>query len=188
MRAAACLGSRFRGDDAVGPLVADRLRAAGAVLLDCDDEPTRLLDAWAGLDLVVIVDAVRTGAEVGTVHRVDAGEGPLARELGLASTHAFSIADTLELGRAIGRAPRRVVVVGVEGAAFGLGDPLTPEVETVLAGVAETLALAHALDRLPPRVIVYGVEGSQFGATTEVSPAVAAAVDSVVADVLLELR
>ena len=48
VRAAACLGSRYRGDDAVGPLVADRLRAAGATVLDCDDEPTRLLDAWAG--------------------------------------------------------------------------------------------------------------------------------------------
>ena len=58
MKAAACLGSRYRGDDAVGPLVADRLRAAGATVLECDDEPTRLLDAWAGLDLVVIVDAV----------------------------------------------------------------------------------------------------------------------------------
>ena len=51
VRAAACLGSRYRGDDAVGPLVADRLRSAGAEVLDCDDEPTRLLDAWAGLDL-----------------------------------------------------------------------------------------------------------------------------------------
>ena len=43
MRAAACLGSRYRGDDAVGPLVADRLRAAGATVLDCDDEPR---DCW----------------------------------------------------------------------------------------------------------------------------------------------
>ena len=139
MRAAACLGSRYRGDDAVGPLVADRLRASGALVLNCDDEPTRLLDAWAGLDLVVIVDAVCSGAEVGTVHRVEAGDGPLPRDLGLASTHAFSIADTLELGRAIGLAPRRVVVVGIEGAAFGMGDPLTPEVEAALGGVADSV-------------------------------------------------
>jgi hydrogenase maturation protease len=73
------------------------------------------------------------------VHRVEAGEGPLPRELGLASTHAFSIADTLELGRALGRAPRRVVVVGVEGAAFELGDPLTPAVEAALPAVAEAV-------------------------------------------------
>ncbi len=98
MRAAACLGSRYRGDDAVGPLVADRLRSVGATLLDCDDEPTRLLDAWAGLDLVVIVDAVSSGAAAGTVHRVEAGAGPLPRDLGLASTHAFSVPDALESG------------------------------------------------------------------------------------------
>jgi hydrogenase maturation protease len=136
VKAAACLGSRYRGDDAVGPLIADRLRAAGATVLECDDEPTRLLDAWAGLDLVVIVDAVSSGAKAGTVHRVDPGEGPLPRDLGLASTHAFSVPDALELGRALGRAPRRVVVIGVEGTAFGMGDPITPEVEASLDGAA----------------------------------------------------
>jgi hydrogenase maturation protease len=139
VNAAACLGSRYRGDDAVGPLVADRLRAAGAAVLECDDEPTRLLDAWAGLDLVVIVDAVSSGVAAGTVHRVEAGEGPLPRDLGLASTHAFSIPDALELGRALGRAPRRVVVIGVEGAAFGLGDPVTPAVAAALDDVAEAV-------------------------------------------------
>ena len=139
MRAAACLGSRFRGDDAVGPLIADRLRAAGATVLDCDDEPTRLLDAWAGLELVVIVDAVSSGAVAGTVHRVDPGDGPLPGDLGLASTHAFSISDALELGRAVGQAPRRVIVIGVEGAAFGMGDPITAEVEAALDGVAESV-------------------------------------------------
>ncbi len=139
MNAAACLGSRYRGDDAVGPLVADRLRAAGAAVLECDDEPTRLLDAWAGLDLVVIVDAVSSGVAAGTVHRVEAGEGPLPRDLRLASTHAFSVPDALELGRALGRAPRRVVVIGVEGKAFGMGDPVTPAVVAALDGVVEAV-------------------------------------------------
>ena len=139
MKAAVCLGSRYRGDDAVGPLVADLLRAAGATVLECDDEPTRLLDAWVGLDLAVIVDAVSSGAVAGTVHRVDAGTGPLPRDLGLASTHAFSVPDALELGRTLGRAPRRVVVIGVEGAAFAMGDPLTAAVEAALDGVAATV-------------------------------------------------
>ncbi len=133
--AAVCLGSRFRGDDAVGPLVAERLRAAGAEVLDCADEPTRLLGDWDGLDALVVVDAVVTGAPAGTLHRVEAGDGPLPRDLGLASTHAVGVADALELGRTLGRAPRRVVVLGVEGAAFGMGDELTPEVAVALDGV-----------------------------------------------------
>ena len=134
MRAAACLGSRYRGDDAVGPLVADRLRAADAPVLECVEEPTRLLDAWAGLELVVIVDAVSSGAAAGTVHRIDLGDEPLPRDLRLASTHAFSVPDALELGRELGRAPQRVIVVGVEGASFRMGDPLTPEVDAALDG------------------------------------------------------
>jgi hydrogenase maturation protease len=127
-----CLGSRYRSDDAVGPLAAARLRAAGATVLDCGDEPTRLLDVWAGLDTVVVVDAVRSGAPPGTLHRVDAGDRPLPRDIGLASTHAMGIADALELGRSLGRAPARVVVLGLEGASFAPGEELTPAVEAAL--------------------------------------------------------
>jgi hydrogenase maturation protease len=52
------------------------------------------------------------------------------------------VADALELGRAVGRAPRRVVVLGVEGAVFGMGDELTPEVASAVDGVV-TAALAE---------------------------------------------
>jgi hydrogenase maturation protease len=141
--AAVCLGSRFRGDDAVGPEVADRLREAGADVLDCADEPTRLLDRWEDLDTVVVVDAVATGSPPGTLHRVDAGDGPLPRELRLASTHALGVADAIDLGRALGRAPRRVVVLGVEGARFGMGDEMSPEVAAALDGL-----VAAALEEL----------------------------------------
>ena len=67
------IGNPFRGDDAVGPVVAERLRAAGAVVLDCADEPTRLLDQWEGFRTVVVVDALRS-ASPGTLHRIDAGD------------------------------------------------------------------------------------------------------------------
>jgi hydrogenase maturation protease len=118
-----------------------RLRDAGVAVLDCADEPTRLLDLWGGVDTVVVVDAVRSGAAPGTQHRVDAGDGPLPRELGLASTHALGMADALELSRALGRAPGRVVVFGLEGAAFGVGDEMTPAVADALDGlVAAVLA------------------------------------------------
>ena len=130
--AAVCLGSPFRGDDAVGPLAAERLRDAGATVLDCADEPTRLLDDWGGLDTLVVVDALRTGAPPGTLHRVEGGGARFPEDLPLASTHAVGIADALELGRALGRAPRRVVVLGIEGAAFARGDEMTPAVERAL--------------------------------------------------------
>ena len=96
--AAVCLGSPFRGDDAVGPRVAERLREARATILDCADEPTRLLELWDGLDTLVVVDAVSTGVAAGTLVKVDAGSAPLPREIRLASTHALSVGEALELG------------------------------------------------------------------------------------------
>ena len=112
----------------MGPVVAERLRAVGAAVLDCADEPTRLLDLWDGLDTVVVVDALRGDAPPGTLHRIDAEDGPLPRDVRLASTHAMGIADALELGRTLGRAPRRVVVLGIEAASFGMGEAMTPAV------------------------------------------------------------
>ena len=133
--AAVCLGSPYRGDDAIGPLAEDRLRAAGARVLECRDEPTRLLDRWPGIETLVVVDAVITGAPVGTLHRIEAVDEPLPADTRLASTHAVGIADAIELGRSLGNAPSRVVVLAVEGERFGMGDDLTP-------------AVADALDRL----------------------------------------
>lgn len=133
--AAVCLGSPFRGDDAVGPVVAERLRGLGVPVLDCADEPTRLLDAWAALDTVVVVDALRSGTTAGALHRIDAGDGPLPRDLRLASTHAMGIADALDLARALDRAPARVVVLGLEGAAFGMGEDMTPAVAAAIDGL-----------------------------------------------------
>jgi hydrogenase maturation protease len=122
--------------------VASRLRDAGATVLDCADEPTRLLELWDGVGTLVVVDAVSAGAPVGTVVRADVGAGSLPPEIALASTHALGVGQALELGRALGRAPERVVLLGIEGTAYGMGDPMTPAVEAALDEVV-TGALAE---------------------------------------------
>ncbi len=72
---------------------------------------------------------------------MDVGDGTLPRDLGLASTHAVGVADALELGRAVGRTPHRVVLVGVEGVAFGMGEDMSPAVASALdEAVATVLA------------------------------------------------
>ena len=56
------VGNEFRRDDGAGPAVVTRLRDLapdGVRLVITDGEPTRLIDAWAGSALAVVVDAVR---------------------------------------------------------------------------------------------------------------------------------
>ena len=82
------VGNEFRRDDGAGPAVVARLRdlaPPGVRLVVTDGEPARLVEAWTGAALAVVVDAVRAEpARPGTVHRfaVDApGSGPGITEL-----------------------------------------------------------------------------------------------------------
>jgi hydrogenase maturation protease len=108
-------------------------------VLEREGEPTSLIDSWEGSDAVWLVDAVSSGADPGTVHRLDASEGELPAALFRASTHHFGLAEAVELARAVGRLPRKTIVYGIEGGSFDTGQTLSPEVETAAARVADAI-------------------------------------------------
>jgi hydrogenase maturation protease len=111
--------------------------AAGArvAFRETPGEGAALLDAWDGAALVVLIDAVRSGARAGTVHRVDARAEPMPAGFFRYSTHAFGVAEAVELSRALGRLPRRLIVFGIEGRDFTPGVGLSPAVERAVARV-----------------------------------------------------
>ena len=66
------VGNDWRGDDAVGLVAARCLRASvsGVRVLELDGDPGTLLDAWASAGEAIVIDAVRSGAAPGTIHRL----------------------------------------------------------------------------------------------------------------------
>jgi hydrogenase maturation protease len=96
--------------------------------VECEQEPTRLIDVWQDAETALVVDAVRSGAAPGTLHRFDTSERPLPERLFRSSTHSFGVGEAVELARALGRLPRTVIVYGIEGAAFEAGEGLSSEV------------------------------------------------------------
>jgi len=136
------VGNALRGDDAAGLAVAERIRTHAGENVDvriCEEEPTRLIDAFGDADVAFVVDAVATGAPAGTMHRFDASSAPIPSTELRSSTHALGIGETLELARALGRLPRTTVVFGVEGSKFTAGEHLTPAVAKGVARTAATL-------------------------------------------------
>ncbi len=140
------LGNPDRGDDAVGVQVA---RLVAAERLDVRaielDDPSEALDAWAPEDTVVVADAVSSGGNPGDIHVLDA----VAQRLptggwAAGGTHALGLAAVVELGRALGRLPRRLVVVGVEAGRFDHGAPLSDAVAAAVPAAAS--AVLAALD------------------------------------------
>ncbi len=147
------LGSPDRGDDAVGIVVGRAVAARHLPDVDvvAHEDPTDLVELWSGRDLVVVVDAVRSGAEPGTLVVVETGTGDQRLpestwgRTGRGGTHAFGLASAVELARALGRLPSRVVLVGVEAASFDHGAPLSPAVAAAVPhAVGRVLAMVGA--------------------------------------------
>ncbi len=144
------LGNELRGDDAAGLEVARRLNPEGFGVRVHAGEAVDLLEMWSGTDAVVLVDAVRSGASPGTVHRIDAGAEPIPARLRRTSSHAISVAEAIELARALGRLPRRLVVYGIEGREFSAGATLSPPVQSAIAEAAIAVrSEASSLARWP---------------------------------------
>lgn len=143
------IGNEYRRDDGVGLVVADLLRSrvpAGVEVVGCELEPSRLIDAWEGAELALVVDAVHSGAEPGTLHRFDAGAAPVPAAVFRSSTHAFGVGEAVELSRVLGTLPARVVLFGVEGEEFAAGEGLTAPVEAAVEPAAR--AMLEELEQL----------------------------------------
>jgi hydrogenase maturation protease len=118
------VGNAWAGDDAAGLLVARmvRERAPGSVaVIEHEGEPTALLDVWDRAKLAIAVDATSGGGGPGAVRVMEATHEPLPAHLTGTSTHAYGLADAIELARALGRLPERLIVVGIEGERFEAG-------------------------------------------------------------------
>ncbi len=126
------VGNPYRSDDGVGIEVLQRLRTSGgdaARWETCTGEPTELLHLWDGAPLALVVDAVRSKARPGTIHRLVVGTDPVPPGSGMVSSHGVSLPDLIGLGRALGQIPHRLVLYGIEAVSFENGRALSPEVE-----------------------------------------------------------
>jgi hydrogenase maturation protease len=140
------LGNSWAGDDAAGVLVARALRDSlpeGVALIEHEGEPTALIDIWTDKQLAIVVDAMAGAGPTGTVRCFDATTAPMPPSFAGRSTHAFTLAQAIELGRSLGRLPGRLLVVGIEGASFeagaALGQPVAEAIEPTARKVLELL-------------------------------------------------
>ena len=136
------VGNDFRRDDGAGPAVLARLRdlaPPGVRLVVTDGEPTRLIEAWAGAALAVVVDAVRAEPpRPGTVHRFETA-GPQTGAGRAASSHGLGLDDAISLAMALDRMPGRLIVHAIEAADLTQGPGLSPPVAAAVGAVADAV-------------------------------------------------
>jgi len=141
------IGNAFRGDDGVGLIVAQRLRALalpGVTVLEQSGEGTALVEAWKAAERVIVVDAVSSGSKPGTVHRLEVTDQPLPAYFSGGSTHTFGLAEAVELARQLDRLPASLIICGVEGQSFTPGADISTEVEAAAEKLIDQIVLELA--------------------------------------------
>jgi len=130
-----CLGNKYRKDDGVGLRVAQALGAlplgTGVFVEACQGVELSLLSRFQGAGRIVVVDAVKSGSEPGTVscHQIALSERPL---FSLPGIHAMQVHDAFDVARQTGLLTCPVTIIGIEPKDCGVGEELSPEVQDAL--------------------------------------------------------
>ncbi len=144
------IGNPDRGDDAVGRVVASLLQSKvmpDIPITTLNGEGAGIVAALEGADEAWLVDACRSGAPAGTIHRIDCAMEKVP-PCGSVSSHDFGLAEAIELARALGTLPQQCILYAIEAADFTLGAPLSPEVMAAAQTVAERIS--RELTQPPP--------------------------------------
>jgi hydrogenase maturation protease len=134
------IGNEYRRDDGVGLVIVRQLRSVVPIdvkVLELSGEGAALMEAWQTGTTVYVFDAVRSQATPGTIHQIDAKTQTVPTQFFHYSTHAFSLAEAVELGRVLNQLPPKLVLYGVEGVDFGSGVGLSDCVEIAVPQVID---------------------------------------------------
>jgi len=148
-----CIGSPF-GDDQFGAWAYEELSRVidpnDAELVYLDRPGTRLIGALDEVEQLILIDAVKSGAAIGSVVHIegDAIYRQLARHT---STHGFGVADALKLAERLGQLPAKVVLLGVEAGETDTLAPLSNQMRASLPTLRKALR-----DYLPQRTCRLG--------------------------------
>ncbi|MHB8488585.1 MAG: hydrogenase maturation protease [Candidatus Dormibacteria bacterium] len=151
------IGNRFRRDDGSALRVLDALAGripAATVVLESDGEPARLIDAWADAPIAVVVETVRRGQPPGSIAGIEWDDQVAPAAGSDHGSHSLGILEAIALGRAVGRMPRRLRIVGIEPEDLAWGEGLTDAVAASIDAAAELVIDYLRMDGGDPPVSI----------------------------------
>jgi hydrogenase maturation protease len=149
------VGNELRNDDGLGPLVVREIRRRSPARITIKEESgegTSLMQAWSGASGVLLVDAVLSGEPPGFVHRLDAARNAVPRHFFHYSSHAFGVAEAIEMARTLHELPPIALLYGIEGEVFepgvGLSNIVLRSVPVLISMIESDLLALRANEKL----------------------------------------
>ena len=128
------MGNQYRNDDGIGPFVARELKRridpakSGVRITEASGEGAALMEAWSNSESVIIVDLTQAGRNPGEIIRIEAHKERIPSNFFHYSSHAFGVAEAVELSRELHTLPSRLIVYAIQGKNCNAGEELSPEV------------------------------------------------------------
>ncbi len=124
------------GDDQIGWELVRLLESDSTVdgswrLRACATAGGELLEFWKDAELAIIVDAVRSAAQPGTLRRLELrprNDLSVMDTVQTLTSHGLDLPELIELAEALDSLPQRLVLFGVEIAACAAFEPLSAQV------------------------------------------------------------
>lgn len=149
------IGNPTIADDGLGIEVAHRLErelvgCSGIKVSKVYNGGFELMEAMAGFDRALLVDAIVTGSAPGKIHRLSLDDASACRNT--STTHNASISVSMEFGRLAGiKIPETVLIWAVEaGDVVTFREGLTPEIKQAVPVVAAEILQELFSNRYKP--------------------------------------
>lgn len=139
------IGHPFRGDDALGPLIIEKLSAQLPNFVETktsQGDMAELLNWFDQKDTVMIVDAIQTNQNPpGTCYQFNHSDVTQLSACRV-STHAFDLGQTLALADNLGILPVATIIFGIEAQHFGHGQTLSAPVADAVPKLSKLIMQA----------------------------------------------
>jgi hydrogenase maturation protease len=139
------VGNLLKGDDGVGLHIADLLRNEGlGDTVDIKDGVSGLdiLGEIAGYDKVIIIDAIKTNGQPGTIYTFSLNELRKQDAEHSFSSHNLNLPSLIQLGEKIypGKIPDDIIIIAIEAQDIStLSETCTREIEKAIPQVIEMI-------------------------------------------------
>lgn len=135
-----CVGNLLLSDEGVGVHVAHELIQTdlppNVSIVEGGTDGFRLIDIITEADRLIVVDAVRGGAEPGSLYRFDIDEVRHSPAGFKTSVHQIGILEVIDLSELIGKKPH-TTVIGIEPKSLAMSMELTPEIRDRIPRIIE---------------------------------------------------
>jgi hydrogenase maturation protease len=136
------VGNLLLSDEGVGVHVANELMKMDlppeVSVVEGGTDGFRLLNVITEADRLIVIDAVKGGAEPGSIYRFDIDEVRNCPPGFKTSVHQIGILEVIDLSGLIGKTPH-TTVIGIEPISLEMGMELTPEIKAKIPRIIELI-------------------------------------------------